>query len=137
MKITIETEVEAPLSDVWDAWVTPDDITSWNFAIGDWCCPSAEIDLAVGGKFNYRMEAKDGSIGFNYEGEFISIHPHRTIHYKLDNNREVKVEFIKTESGTKVIETFDAENENSVEQQRQGWLGILNNFKQYVEAKSS
>ncbi len=68
MKITIETEVAAPLSEVWDAWITPDDITSWNFAIEDWCCPSAEINLEVGGKFNYWMKAKDGSIGFNYKG---------------------------------------------------------------------
>lgn len=90
----------------------------------------------MGGKFNYWMEAKDGSVGFNYEGEFTSIHPHRTIHYKLDDNREVKVEFIKTESGTKVIETFDAEDENSAEQQRQGWIGILNNFKKRVEART-
>ena len=137
MKISIETEVKATPAAVWDAWVTPEDITNWNFAIDEWCCPNAEINLETGGKFNYRMEAKDGSMGFDFEGEFIDITPLKAIHYKLEDDREVKVDFIETENGIKVIETFDAEDENSAVQQKQGWLNILNNFKKYVEGKGN
>ena len=137
MKISIETEVQAPLSSVWDAWVTPEDITNWNYAIEDWCCPKAEINFEVGGHFNYRMEAKDGSMGFDFEGEFTKVTPYKDIHFKLGDDREVKVEFIQVENGVKVIESFEAEDENSAEQQRQGWLSILNNFKKHVESKSN
>lgn len=137
MKISIEVVVNATPAAVWDAWVTPEDITNWNFAIDEWCCPKAEINLEVGGKFNYRMEAKDGSMGFDFEGEFTEITPLKTIRYKLGDDREVSVEFIEIENGVKVVETFDAEDENSAEQQRQGWLGILNNFKKHVESKNN
>lgn len=137
MEISIETEVEAPLSTVWHAWVTPEDIIHWNFAIDDWCCPSAEIDLEAGGKFCYRMEAKDGSVGFDFEGEFTEIDVHKAIRFQLGDVREVTVEFIETDTGVRVVETFDAEDENSAEQQRLGWLGILNNFKKHVESKSA
>lgn len=137
MKISIETIVEAPLNAVWDAWVSPQDITSWNFASDDWCCPSADIDLDVGGKFNYRMEAKDGSVGFDLDGEFTSIQRHKSINYKIADGREVRVEFYETGSGVKVVEIFEAEDENSVEQQKQGWLCILRNFKKHVENKSN
>ncbi len=137
MEISIETIIDAPPGTVWDTWVTPNDITNWNFASDDWCCPRAEIDLKVGGKFNYRMEAKDGSMGFDFDGIFTSIHPHRSINYKIADGREVKVEFIETKNGVRVVETFEAEDENSAEQQRQGWLCILNNFKKHVESKSN
>jgi uncharacterized protein YndB with AHSA1/START domain len=137
MKIRIETEVEAPLSEVWKAWVTPDDIKNWNYALDDWYCPSAEINLEVGGKFSYRMEAKDGSIGFDFEGEFTAVNPNKAIHFKLEDNREIMVEFIETENGVMVIETFETEDENTAEQQRQGWLSILNNFKKHIESKSN
>ena len=137
MKISIETIVEAPLNAVWDAWVSPQEITSWNFASDDWCCPSADIDLDVGGKFNYRMEAKDGSVGFDLDGEFTSIQPHKFINYKITDGREVRVEFSETGSGVKVVEIFEAEGENSAEQQKQGWLCILTNFKKHVENKSN
>ena len=137
MNITIETEVKASPEAVWDAWVTPEDITSWNFAIDEWCCPTAEVNLEVGGKFNYRMEAKDGSMGFDFEGTFTKVTPNKSIHYKLEDNRLVTVEFEKTSNGVKIIETFDAEDENSAEQQKQGWQSILNNFKKYVEGKSN
>lgn len=133
MQISIETEVKAPLSRVWQAWTTPEDITRWNFAIDDWCCPSARIDLKVGGHFSYRMEARDGSAGFDFEGEFTEVTPHEAIRFKLEDDREVKVAFIETATGVRVVETFDAEDEHSAEMQRQGWLGILNNFKQHVE----
>lgn len=98
MEISIETEVNAPLSTVWDAWVTPEDITRWNFAIDEWCCPKAELDLEVGGSFNYRMEAKDGSAGFDFEGEFTEITPYKSIHYTLGDDREVEVKFIETKT---------------------------------------
>lgn len=137
MKISIETEVNAPLSAVWDAWVTPEDISRWNFAIDEWCCPRAELDLEAGGSFNYRMEAKDGSAGFDFEGKFTEIYAYKSIHYKLGDDRKVEVQFTETQNGVKIIETFEAEDENSGEQQRQGWLSILNNFKKHVESKSS
>ncbi len=136
MKITIETEVAASPREVWDAWVTPDRITKWNFAIDDWCCPSAEVDLRVGGKFKYRMEAKDGSVGFDFEGAFTKVAPQQSLHFELGDDRLVTIEFSQTSNGTKVAETFDAEDENSAEQQRQGWQSILNNFKKHVEVQN-
>jgi uncharacterized protein YndB with AHSA1/START domain len=133
MKITVETEVAAPLKQVWDAWVTPDHITKWNFAIDEWCCPRAEIDLKIGGTFKYRMEAKDGSFGFDFEGVFTKVAPQQSLHFKLGDERLVTIEFQQTANGTRVAETFEAEDENSAEQQKQGWQSILNNFKKHVE----
>ncbi|TRW49903.1 ATPase [Aliidiomarina halalkaliphila] len=135
MKIKIETEVNAPLTTVWDAWVTPEDITNWNFAADAWCCPKAELDLKVGGTFKYRMEAKDGSMGFDFEGTFTKIDSHESIQYVLEDKRVVTVEFTETPSGVRVVETFDAEEENSAELQERGWQSILNNFKKHVERK--
>ena len=133
MKISIETTVNASLERVWQCFVTPQDIVGWNFAIDEWCCPSAELDLVVGGTFNYRMEAKDGSIGFDFSGEFVAITPYQAICYRLGDGRQVDVKFIVTPNGVKVIEMFDAEDQNSAELQRQGWLGILQNFRRHVE----
>jgi uncharacterized protein YndB with AHSA1/START domain len=135
MKISIETEVKASLTTVWNAWVNPEDITRWNFAIDQWHCPKADIDLAVGGKFNYRMEARDGSMGFDFGGTFTEISLHKSIRFELEDSRVVTVEFIETAEGVRVIETFDAEDEHSAEQQKQGWQSILNQFKKYVESK--
>lgn len=137
MKISIETVVSAPLSSVWSSWVTPEDITKWNYAIDEWCCPNAEINLQVGEKFSYRMEAKDGSMGFDFEGTFTKVTPNEAIHFELEDNRVVTVEFSETAEGVKVLETFEAEDENSAEQQKQGWQSILNNFKKHVEGKSN
>lgn len=137
MKITIETEVKASPAVVWDAWVTPEDITRWNFAVDEWCCPKAELDLKAGGKFKYRMEAKDGSMGFDFEGTFTRVAPYDSIHFDLDDNRAVTVEFMETANGVRVVETFEAEDENSTEQQKQGWQSILDNFKRHVESKSN
>ncbi len=137
MTISIEVTVNAPLQDVWNGWATPSDITCWNFAIDSWCCPSAKVDLRKGGKIYSRMEAKDGSMGFDFGGEFTDIEPLKLIRFKLDDDRMVQVEFIETAEGIRVVETFDAENENSAEQQRQGWHAILNNFKKHVESKCS
>ena len=137
MKITIETEINAPLAVVWDAWVTPADIVKWNYAIDEWCCPKAEINLVGGGKFNYRMEAKDGSMGFDFEGVFTKVTPNASIHYELGDNRLVTVDFTETANGIRVVETFESEDENSAEQQKQGWQNILNNFKKHAEGKGS
>lgn len=137
MKISIETIVDAPLQRVWECWVTPADITQWNFASDEWCCPSAELTLEVGGKFNYRMESKDAVTGFDFNGKFTYIQPLHAITYRLADEREVLVKFIETENSTNVIETFETEDENSVELQKQGWLSILTNFKKHVESKIS
>jgi len=137
MKISIETIINAPLDLVWSSWITPEDITNWNFATNDWVCPKAQISLVVGGKFNYRMEAKDKSMGFDFEGEFTSIVPFQSINYKLEDNREVTCIFTEIGGKTKIVEIFEAEDENSGEQQRQGWSMILENFKHYVESKSN
>lgn len=137
MQISIETEVKATLAQVWDAWVTPTDITNWNFAIDEWCCPSAELNLEVGGAFKYRMAAKDGSMAFDFEGTFIKVIPQNAIHFALGDNRVVTVEFTETASGVRVVETFDAEDEHSAEMQKQGWQSILNNFKKHVESKNN
>lgn len=134
MDITIKTVVEAPVEEVWAAWTQPDHIVRWNFASDDWQCPRAELDLSEGGRFNYRMEAKDGSMGFDLEGTFASIEPTKHIHYVLDDDRRVSVNFLESEGKTTVSETFEAEEENSVELQQQGWQAILDNFKAHVEA---
>lgn len=137
MKITIETMIAAPIHRVWSAWVTPADITQWNFASDEWCCPRASINLVVGGTFNYRMEARDGSMGFDFEGTFTSIHPQSMIEYSLGDNRIVKTSFTETEAGVHIVTTFDAEQVHSAEQQRQGWLCILQNFRKHVEHQQS
>lgn len=136
MKITVETEVAASPKEVWDAWVTPDHITQWNFAIDEWCCPRAEIDLRAGGRFKYRMEAKDGLVGFDFEGVFTKVAPQQSLHFALGDDRLVTIEFMQTAKGTRVAETFEAEDENSAEQQKQGWQSILNNFKKHVEIQN-
>jgi uncharacterized protein YndB with AHSA1/START domain len=133
MTITIETAVNAPVETAWDVWTSPDFITRWNFASDDWACPSAKIDLQPGGKFSYRMEAKDGSVGFDFEGEFTSVSPNHRIEYSLGDDRKVTIEFRSEEGKTRVIETFDAEDAHSGEQQRQGWQSILNNYKKLVD----
>ncbi|MBU2918279.1 SRPBCC family protein [Psychrosphaera sp. F3M07] len=133
MLISIETLINASLEQVWSAWTTPSDIVNWNFASDDWICPKADIELVVGGKFNYRMEAKDGSFGFDFEGRFTCVKPHQQIEYVLGDDRKVFITFTQTDQGVKLVEAFEAENENSNERQRHGWLSILNNFKQHVE----
>lgn len=135
-RIRIDTIIKKSISDVWNAWVNPDDITQWNHASDDWHCPKANSDLKVGGKFNYRMEAKDGSANFDFKGTFTKIEENQTIHFELADNRRVTVEFCQTQLGVRVVEEFEAENENPAELQRQGWQSILNNFKSHVESKA-
>lgn len=136
MKISIETTVNAPLNTVWQAWVSPEAITQWNFANEDWTCPKAEVDLKQGGRFSSRMEAKDGLMGFDFSGEFTAIETNQEIEYALEDGRKVNIRFTETDRGIKVEESFDAEDESSAGQQKQGWQAILNNFKQYVERQA-
>ena len=138
MRISISTTIEAPLDRVWAAWTTPEDIVRWNFASAEWCCPRAQIDLSPGGRFSYRMEAKDGSIGFDFEGTFVEIAPRSGIEFKLSDDRRVWVNFSETCGNTVVLEeTFESEDAMSGEQQRQGWLAILQNFKRHVEGSGT
>ncbi len=136
MKITVETLVKSRLSKVWDAWNNPVDIKQWNTASEDWHTTRSTVDLREGGKFLSRMEAKDGSEGFDFEGTFTRIVPEQIIEYRMSDGREVRVEFVEQPEGVLVKETFDAETENPPELQREGWQAILDNFGRHVEAKS-
>lgn len=139
VKITIEALVNAPVSRVWDCWVTPEEIMKWNAASDDWHTASAVNDLRVGGAFNYRMEAKDGSMGFDFAGEYTEIQPHSVIAYRFAEaaaDREVRVEFLPDGEMTTVRETFVAEGTHPVEVQRSGWQSILDRFKAHVECPS-
>lgn len=135
MKITVETLVKAPLSKVWDAWNTPADIVKWNSAHESWHTIRSTVDLREGGKLMSRMEAKDGSAGFDFEGIYTRIVPQQAIEFRMSDGREVSIEFHERTDGVFVKETFDAETENAPELQRQGWQAILDNFGRYVEAK--
>lgn len=133
-KIKIDITILAPVEKVWDYFNTPEHITKWNFAHESWQCPSSENDLRVGGKFKTRMEAKDGSFGFDFEGIYDEVIPNEKIQYHMEDGREVEVIFEKIdENTTKVTEIFDPEQQNPVEMQRDGWYAILNNFHKYVE----
>jgi uncharacterized protein YndB with AHSA1/START domain len=133
MKITVEATVAAPIERVWDAWNNPADITQWNAPSPDWHTPRATVDLRVGGAFMSRMEAKDGSMGFDFAGTYTQIVPHERIEYTF-GDRTAQVVFGTSGRRVKVSVTFDAETENSVEQQREGWQAIMNNFAKHVEA---
>lgn len=135
MKITIESHVKASSQKVWNAWNTPADIKQWNSASDDWHTPYSTVDLREGGKFSSRMEARDGSMGFDFEGTYTRVVPYKTLEYRMSDGREVQVEFIEQPDGVLVRETFDAETENSPEMQREGWQSILDNFVSYVESK--
>lgn len=131
--ITIEALVHAPLNVVWERWTTPDWIKQWNAASDDWHTPSATNDLRVGGTFTCRMEARDGSTGFEFGGTYTDVVPYKNIAYTLGDNRKVEVSFEETADGVRVRETFDIEHENSAELQRAGWQSILDNFKKVAE----
>lgn len=137
MKITVETRVNASLTRVWDAWNNPADIEQWNSAQEDWHTTHSTVDLREGGKFLSRMEAKDGSEGFDFEGTYTRIVPHSTIEYRMGDGREVQVEFRESDAGVLVRTTFDAENVYPPEVQRHGWQAILDNFARYVAAGRS
>lgn len=131
--ITISAIINASIDRVWECWIEPQHITQWAFASDDWEAPHAENDLRVGGKFLTRMSAKDKSAGFDFTGIYTAVEENRLIEYDMDDGRHVKNVFEKTPEGVKVTTTFDPENENSEEMQREGWQAILDNFKKYVE----
>jgi len=135
-KISVETVVNADLDTVWSAWITPEDINQWNAASEDWHNPRSEIDLRVGGSFSYRMEARDASASFDFEGIFTSVVEKNLIEFHMYDGRTVSIRFLPENNHVRIIETFDPEDENSVELQRQGWQSILNNFTRHVEAKN-
>jgi uncharacterized protein YndB with AHSA1/START domain len=133
MQITVETLIHAPVAKVWSAYTTPADIVQWNAASDDWHTTKSTVDLREGGAFSSRMEAKDGSFGFDFAGTYTKVIPNQRIEYAF-GDRTCTVEFIEEADGVTVRITFDAETENSVERQRFGWQSILNKFAQHVEA---
>ena len=135
MNITIETLVKADLNTVWAVWNNPEDIKQWNAASDDWHTTQSTVDLREGGKFSSRMEAIDGSAGFDFEGTYTRIVDQKIIEYRMEDGRGVKVEFTGGAGGVLVRETFDAESQFDPEYQRQGWQAILDNFARHVEAK--
>jgi uncharacterized protein YndB with AHSA1/START domain len=132
MKITVETLVNAPIAKVWSAYTTPEDIKQWNAASDDWHTTAATVDLREGGAFTSRMEAKDGSFGFDFSGIYTKLVPQQLIEYSFGERAGV-VEFIPTEQGVTVRVTFDAESTHSIDEQRDGWQAILNNFAKHVQ----
>ncbi|RMA60660.1 uncharacterized protein YndB with AHSA1/START domain [Acidovorax sp. 100] len=134
MKITVSTVVAAPLKEVWRAYTTPEDIKQWNTASPDWHTTTSSVDLRPGGKFSSRMEAKDGSFGFDFAGEYTKVVPCQLIEYAF-GDRAGLVEFNEGTDGVKVTVTFDGEQTHSEEQQRAGWQAILDNFSRHVVAK--
>ena len=132
-KITIQTTVLADRKKAWGHYTEAKHITQWNFASEDWCCPAASNDLVVGGKFSWRMEAKDGSYGFDFEGVYTEIVPLAKIKYIFMDQREAEIVFSDLTEGTLVQIVFDAEKENSLELQEEGWQSILTNYKSHTE----
>ena len=133
MKINVETTIAAPIEKVWRAYTTPEDIKQWNAASDDWHTTAATVDLRVGGVFSSRMEAKDGSMGFDFAGTYTKIVENKLIEYSF-GDRHAQVEFGDTPQGVTVRVSFDAESQYPIEQQQQGWQSILNNFRMHVES---
>lgn len=133
-KITVETTVNAPVENVWKCWTEPGHITQWCHASEDWHAPYADNDLTVGGNFKTTMAAKDGSFSFDFGGVYTKVEEFKAIEYAMSDGREVQISFSPESNGTKVVETFDAENTHSAEMQRAGWQAILDNFKKHTEA---
>ena len=133
-KIIVEAKIEAGIQKVWDYYTNPSHIINWNFADPSWHCPSASNDLKVGGNYVARMEAKDGSFGFDFEAMYTEVHPLERFTYEF-GGREAKVDFQQDGNSASVKITFDPETENPIELQQAGWQAILNNFKNYTENK--
>lgn len=131
--ITVQNTIEASIENVWALWTDPAHVKNWNFASNDWHCPRASSDFVVGGEFHYIMAAKDGSVEFDFCGTFTKIIDQSAIQIFLEDGREMNLQFITVGQATKVIETFEPEEVNSLELQQQGWQAILDNFKAYVE----
>lgn len=134
MKINIQTEITAGIDEVWNAWNTPEDIMQWNAATDDWHTTSSSVDLREGGSFSSRMEAKDGSMGFDFSGTYTRVVPNELIEYKLDDDRIVSISFKSNNGKVIVSQTFEADNQMDADQQRQGWQSILDNFAQHVQS---
>ncbi|MDQ3016110.1 MAG: SRPBCC family protein [Bacteroidota bacterium] len=135
-KITVEATVDSPVEKVWHAWTNPQDIMKWCNASEDWHVPNAENDIRTGGTFLTRMESKDGQFGFDFGGVYEQVDPNEKIIYILGDGRKVDITFEADGQSTKIIETFDAENEHTLDMQRDGWQAILDNFKKYTESKN-
>lgn len=135
-KITVEATVNAPIAIIWKAWNTPDDIMKWSTPDPSWHTTSSENDVRTGGKFNNRMEAKDGSFGFDFAGTYDKVESHREITYTLEDGRQATTLFNESDGVTHLTTTFDPEKQNDPEFQKQGWQAILNNFVTYVESNS-
>lgn len=131
--IRIEATINAPAEKVWKLWTLPEHITQWNQADPSWHCPSASNDLRPGGKFTSRMEAKDGSFGFDFGGTYDKVVPNKIIAYTMEDGRKAEVAFTASGNTTGIVTVFEAENENPVEMQKGGWQSILNSFKKYAE----
>ena len=133
IKISIQAQVNAPIEKVWQYWTQPEHIVHWNHASDEWHTPRAENGLRKDGRFNYRMEAKVGSMGFDFTGTYTVVVVNKNIQYVLGDGRKVQILFSETNDGILVEEKFEAENIHSVEMQKNGWQAILNNFKKYIE----
>lgn len=134
VKITVQVTVKAMMDKAWKVWTTPADIIQWNAASDDWHTTKAENDLKVGGKFSYRMEAKDGSFGFDFGGTYDDIKTNKLIAYTMDDGRTSIITFEPKGNETSIVQTFEAETENTIELQQFGWQAIMNNFKKYAES---
>jgi uncharacterized protein YndB with AHSA1/START domain len=132
--LTVETTVNAPVEKVWQYWSAPEHITQWCSASDDWHTPTAENDLRTGGKFSSRMEAKDGSMGFDFAGVYDEVRPNEYIEYTMGDGRKVDITFTSNGNQTTVIENFEAESINPIEMQQGGWQAIIDNFKKYTES---
>lgn len=132
-KVTVQAVIQAPIDKVWSYWTEPEHITKWNQASDDWHAPKAENDLRAGGTFLTRMEAKDGSMGFDFGGVYDEVKTHELISYTMGDGRRVEITFAAEGQDTKVVETFDAESTHPVEFQQAGWQAIMDNFKKYAE----
>ncbi len=135
-QVTIQATIDAPVEKVWQFFTEPSHIVVWNAASDDWHTPRAENDLRVGGKFSSRMEAKDGSMGFDFTGEYTAVKQHGHIAYVMSDGRKVSVNFQQKGNSTELVETFDPEETNPIEMQKAGWQSILDNFKRYAESKA-
>lgn len=136
-KVTIEANISADSKKVWEHWNLPQHITKWNFASDDWHCPRAENDLRVGGKIKSRMEAKDGSFGFDFKAIYDEVIDQKKISYTLTDGRRVWTSFEPQGNSTKVTTVFEAEDQNPIDMQKDGWQAILNNFKNYTESNKA
>jgi uncharacterized protein YndB with AHSA1/START domain len=133
--ITVRSEINLTIPEVWNLWTTPEDIVKWNYASEDWHTPKAFNELSEGGSFNFRMEARDGSFGFDFYGVYDSIIPNKKICYTLGDGRKVEISFEGKNNKVEIVESFEAESTNPVEMQKSGWQSILNNFKKYAESR--